>query len=150
MVDKNQPLSFYKFFLMPLSFYLCWLIVYFFINFVIAAKRIRERNYDTLYYYYNNQPWANKLLDRKGCLRGPVLFLSFHFVFFFICHCYALLCWCSYYFATFSVVFWLAWSLWNSSCFYMDYFSKKYEASLSRLDQVQQKLEEDSKQPNQQ
>ena len=132
--DKSKPLDLTQIFGIPVAVYLIWIGLYFIINFVISAKRIRERNYDTMYIYYEKKPWAKKLLDRKGIFRGPVLFLSFHFAFFFVCHCMAVLCFKFYWFNLISVMFWLTWSIWNSSCFYMDYFSKKYEASLQRMD----------------
>jgi hypothetical protein len=134
-MDKDINMT--QFWLIPMGIYMVWMFFYFIINFVISAKKIREKNYDNMYLYYEKKPWANKLLNRKGFLSGPLLFLTIHFSFFSLCHFYAILCFKYYYFCTLSICFGLSWSIWNSSCFYMDYFSKKYEASLQRLDQVQ-------------
>lgn len=135
--DKNKAFNVWNFIVIPIFMYVCWMILYFTINFVISAKKIKDKNYETMYNYYERKPWAKKLFDRKGCIRGPLLFLSFHFFFFCLCHIYAIMCFMNIYICTISLCFWLTWSIWNSSCFYMDYFSKKYEASLTRLDQVQ-------------
>ena len=69
---------------------------------------------------------------------APFIYLSYHFMFFFVFHCYAMINMFSYEFHTFSIVLWLTVSIWNGSCFYMDYFAKKYEASLQRLAEVEE------------
>ena len=43
------------------------------------------------------------------------------------------------------ICIWLTWSIWNASCFYMDYFAKKYEASMQRLEALEQELTENQK-----
>lgn len=55
------------------------------------------------------------------------------------------LCFYSFYMNTLMVCLWLTWSVWNASCFYMDYFAKKYEASMQRLEQLEQELTENQK-----
>ena len=82
--------------------------------------------------YYNN------LLHKLGPEMAPFIFLSVHFAFFFVCHLFSMICLYNFYWHTFSILFWLTWSIWNGSCFYMDYFSKKYEISLQRLEEVEQ------------
>jgi hypothetical protein len=126
-----------KFFYVPVGFYILWLTVYFMINFVIAAKRIKERNFENMYGYYLKKKWAYDLVHKFGPGMGPVIFLSFHFLFFFVCHIFSMFCFYSFYWHTISILFWLTWSVWNGSCFYMDYFSKKYELSLQRLEEVE-------------
>jgi hypothetical protein len=126
----------------PLAFYFCWLACNYMINFVIAEKRIKERNYQNLYMVFHKKPWANKLLNRQGKFSGPILYSLFNAGFVFFTLHIGILCLKFEYLNYFLIWFWLAWSIWNSSCFYMDYFSKKYEASLQRLDQVEQQLNE--------
>lgn len=129
-LDLQMEFDVYKCFLAPIGFYLIWISFYFTVNFLISAKRIRERNYDTMFVYYEQQPWARKILYQLGPSMAPVIFLSAHFLFFLLCHCVSQFCFYSYYYHTTCIVFWLSWSVWNASCFYMDYFSKKYDASL--------------------
>jgi len=91
---------------------------------------------------YNKKPWARKLFNKFGEAFAPFVFISMHFIFFFICHLGSIACFFSEWFHTFALIFWLSCSVWNSSCFYMDYFAKKYNASLERLEQVDQQLKE--------
>ena len=126
-----------KFFYVPVGFYILWIAIYFMINFVLAAKIIKERNFDNMYGYYIKQKWAFDLLHKFGPAMAPVIFLSVHFMFFFVCHIFSMVCLYSFYWHTICILFWLTWSIWNGSCFYMDYFSKKYEIGLQRLEEVE-------------
>ena len=47
-----------RMFFIPLALYLTWVGLYSLKVFVISSKRIKERNYETLYVYYMNQAWA--------------------------------------------------------------------------------------------
>ena len=70
----------------------------------------------------------------------PVIFLFFHFFYYFVLHCWAV--------ALFhcKTVNWLACLLWcmlsfiNGASYYMDYFSKKYETQLAKLSQLQEEV----------
>ena len=138
----DTSFSFQKFILIPVGIYIFWIVCYFFINFVIAAKRIKERNYDNMFNYYDKQKWAHNLMYKLGPKFAPVIFLSIHFGFFLCTHLGSIICMYSYEFHTFSIIFWLTWSIWNAASFYMDYFSKKYETSLQRLAEVEQQFNE--------
>uniref|UniRef100_A0A7S3MV10 Glycerophosphocholine acyltransferase 1 n=1 Tax=Strombidium inclinatum TaxID=197538 RepID=A0A7S3MV10_9SPIT len=131
-----------KFFLAPVCLYFLWVTVYFIINFVVSADRIRQRNYESMFVYYDKQGWAHRILYRLGNRMAPAIFLSLHFLFFLTCHCFSILCYYSQVFNTLALVFWLTWSIQNGASFYMDYFSKKYEVSLQKLEQVEQQLNE--------
>lgn len=48
----DTSFDFNKFFIYPMGCYFIWVSIYFVINFVVAAKRIRDRNYDNLFLYY--------------------------------------------------------------------------------------------------
>lgn len=141
-VTLDTTFSWYRFIVIPTSLYFVWIFCYFLINFVFAAKRIRERNYDNMFNYYCQKKWAHKILYQLGPKMAPAIFLSIHFAFFLVTHFGSIICMYSYEFHTLSIVIWLTWSIWNASCFYMDYFSKKYEASLQRLEEVEQQLNE--------
>ena len=51
-LDLDTEFTVYKFFLCPIAVYLFWLTLYFVFNFIVAAERIKERNYMNLYIYY--------------------------------------------------------------------------------------------------
>ena len=137
----DTSFDFYKFFVYPLGCYFMWVTVYFTINFVVAAKRIRSRNYDNLFLYYEKQPWARKVMYKLGPGMAPVIFITCHFIFFFICHCASIICLYSFQWHTCCLLFWLLWSVRNASNFYMEYFARKYELSLQRLEEVEQQLD---------
>uniref|UniRef100_A0A7S3CMA4 Glycerophosphocholine acyltransferase 1 n=1 Tax=Strombidium rassoulzadegani TaxID=1082188 RepID=A0A7S3CMA4_9SPIT len=143
VTELDTTFSFKKFYLVPVSIYMVWVSIYFIINFVVAAKRIRKRNYDNMFLLYEKKEWAQKIMYKFGAGMAPFIFISAHMVFFILCHCFSILCFYSFEFHTFCIVFWLTWSVWNGSCFYMDYFSKKYEQSLQRMELVEQQLNED-------
>ena len=128
--DLNVEFSYTKFYLYPLAAYFVWFLYYYLINFKFAKQRIADRKYDNMFKLYWNQKWSQKMLLALGKSKVVLMFFIIHFSFFFSCHFVSILCFYSFYFHTFCIVFWLAWSIWNASCFYMDYFSKKYEASL--------------------
>ena len=141
-MDLDTSFDFVSFFMVPIGIYLLWFLFYFIINFVVAHQRIRERNYDCTLLYYQRKPWAKKLLEKYGTGMVPVIFLGCHFLFFFVSHCFSIFCLYSFEFHTLAVVFWLTWSIMNGSSFYMDYFSKKYEQSLQKMDLLEQQLAE--------
>ena len=134
----DTSFDFYKFFVYPIACWFVWVALYFIINFVVSAKRIRERNYDNMYGYYSRIAWSRTLMNKCGEKLAPVVFVSILFGMFILCHCGSILCFYSFYFHTFAILFWLTWSIWNASCFYMDYFSKRYEASLQKLEEIEQ------------
>lgn len=120
-------------------FYFSWVTIYFLINFVISKDRIQKRNYDNMYAYYMRIAWSRKLLtnaDKYNKYGGALLFIFFHFIFFCAGHICANICFYSYYYHTFCILLWLTWSIWNASCFYMNYFAQKYQSSLLLLEQA--------------
>lgn len=45
---------FKKMFLIPLGLYLLWALLYYVKVFIISSKKIKEKNYETMYVYYMN------------------------------------------------------------------------------------------------
>lgn len=111
----------------PIGFYLIWVTVYGLVNFVIAAERIKRRNYDSTYIYFSRKPAIKKLLDKAGPFLAPIFFLGGHFAFFFISHIFAIIQFHFFWLNTLIMCTWLILSFWNGACFYMEYFAKKYE-----------------------
>jgi hypothetical protein len=48
-LSLDGTFSLKRYFLVPIAFYFLWAIVYYLIHFVIAQKRIRDRNYGNLF-----------------------------------------------------------------------------------------------------
>jgi hypothetical protein len=123
----------------PCVAYILWFAVYALINFVIAAESIRKMNYDSTYKYWKRKPYVKKFMDKHPSLSGPLIFLAFHFSYFFITLLYALV---QYHFKLVNelcIVALLINSAWNGACFYMEYFSRRYEEQLAQLKQIEEK-----------
>lgn len=114
----------------PVCAYFFWLINYSLINFVIAKDNISKNSYDTLYQMFGRMEGVQKWAKSKNMEYSPPLFMFFHFALFFLCHLGGVLAYHSFWFNTFIVCLYTYLSIWNGACFYMDYFSKKYEKVL--------------------
>ncbi len=88
-----------------------------------------------------NQPWAAKIITQFGKKFGPLVFMSFHIGFFIVSSVFALIGYCFFWVHTFLLLMWTTMSIWNGANFYMEYFSKKYEQSLRRLEEIEEELE---------
>lgn len=67
---------------------------------------------------------------------APVVFMSGHVSFFFLSSMVAIVGYLNYYINTFLMFAWITLSIWNGANFYMEYFSKKYELNLKKLDEL--------------
>lgn len=65
---------------------------------------------------------------------APVVFMSGHVAFFFASSTVAIVSYFNYYVNTFFMLAWLTLSIWNGANFYMEYFAKKYEINLKKLE----------------
>ena len=142
----NSPFRYFiSIFLIPLGVYLLWASLYSLKIFVCSAKKIKERNYETMFVYYIEQPWAYKILNTFGIRFAPLVFMSLHVCFFIVCSVFAIIGYTSFYINTFFLCMWTTLSIWNGANFYMEYFSRKYEASLKALDKIEVSLTTDLK-----
>ena len=132
-----------RMFVIPLLLYLLWAGLYSLKVFVISSKKIKEKNYETMYVYYMDQPWAASILSRFGLRFAPLVFMSLHVSFFVISSIFALLAYQSFYLHTFLLLMWVTLSIWNGANFYMEYFSRKYEQSLRALEELQENIKKD-------
>ena len=139
---KFDDPNFTKLVIVPASVFCLHAVIMYQINFVFAKKRIAERNYETMYAYFSAQKGCAKIIFFFGEKHGPKVFVATQVVTFLSTMTLGWLNLYSFYCNTFFVCFWLTWSIWNASCFYMDYFAKKYEASMQKLEQLEQELVE--------
>lgn len=114
---------------MPYVGYFIWAFLYYIVNFVVKEKKIRDREYKTLYGYFYNIKWSNKILKRAGPKIAPFVFMAYHCGFFTVSHCIALACFYSEYAHTFFLFFWLFICVWNGSAYYVKFF--QYTQKLS-------------------
>ena len=129
-----------KVFLVPLLLYIFWATLYYFKVFVFSSKKIQERNYETMFVYYLRKPGMNRLLSVFGVKFAPFVFMCCHVFFFLVSSVFAMMAYHSYYIHTFLMNMWILLSIWNGANFYMEYFSRKYEINLKRLEELEQKL----------
>jgi uncharacterized membrane protein SirB2 len=146
LTPENETLASYfvRLFLIPLGLYLLWAFLYSLKVFVISSQRIKERNYETMYVYYMNQPWAAKILQSTplGPRFAPLVFMSLHVSFFMISSVFSALAFFNFTLHTTLMMTWVGLSIWNGANFYMEYFARKYEAGLKALEEVELSLKD--------
>lgn len=124
--------------------YLFWAVNYYILVFVILDKRIKERHYETIITYYTSRENAiGKYLKSFGENYSGLAYVITHFLVCQILFSISIVCYFSYYFHLFVIVLTSSVSFWNGASFYMDYFSKKYEINLAKLDKLHEKVGED-------
>lgn len=134
IVEDNWTDYFKNMFIVPIAAYWLWLVNYAAIMFVVARKHIKEKNYHTLYLMVGEMKPIQDLLKKKKLEWSPPLFMLAHFTLFFVCHLGAVIAYHSFWWNTFIVCLYSYVSVWNGACFYMDFFSKKYDKLLSEYE----------------
>ena len=91
--------------------------------------------------YYDNQPsWhAIRIKHEKGFLgewAGPILFCLGHYVFFLSSHLIAMLSFEHYWVNVFFCGFYITVAMWNGANYYMEFFCKRYEAKLAKIESL--------------
>jgi hypothetical protein len=125
------------FFVMPLAVYFAWLAVYGVINFLCTDK-VLDYTHDTVFRTFMTNKGLLKMLPKwSACIPLPIIFLFCHFLFYFVTHCLAVCLYHSYYLNMLAAFFFMQWSVVQGACYYMDYFSKRYESQLSKLVQLE-------------
>ena len=124
--------------------YLVWAFAYYILVYVILKNRISERNYITLANtHIKKNSEVGKYLMKLGPKYSGLMYVGTHFVCVFVIFTVTLI---SYFNAYFNVALFFIFSsisFWNGSTFYMDYFSKKYELNLQKLEELHEKMSED-------
>lgn len=121
-VDEPFREMMIKNFAVPYALYFVWAFSYYTMNFVVGAKKIRERQYLTLYTYFASMKWAGGILKARGPQWAPFVFMGFHFLFFSATHIVAIISFHSEIAHTISTLIWLNVCIWNGSCYYVRFF----------------------------
>jgi hypothetical protein len=93
-----------------------------------------------MFVYYNKKASYRKLLNVFGVNQAPIVFMCIHVFFFLVSSVFAIIAYHNFYIHTFLMHLWILLSIWNGANFYMEYFSRKYEINLKRLEQIEQQL----------
>lgn len=138
---------FIYFFKCAFYIYIVWAVIYFLTIFVVRREKIKEKNYDTLFKYLaSTDPGARKLWYSKGRKYAAVMFMLTHFVIFCGLTIISFFCYFSMWFNLFMVFNVLIFGTWRGAGFYMDYFCKKYEINLAKVEDVYKQILEKQKQ----
>lgn len=144
---KNDTLSWTfikEFYSAAFTMYFIWCIGYYLLVFVILDKRIKERHYMTLVaYHVTKGTGPGKLYEKYGPKYEGIMYCLSHAAGVCIFFTLALICFFSYHFHVLVIVFTSSVSFLSGASFYMDYFSKKYEVNLSKLDEIKTRVSED-------
>ena len=112
----------FKNFVVPYTYYFVWVFFYYMFNFIIKEKKIREREYFTLFVFYRTKSWAKGLLQQAGPKFAPAVFMLIHFTYFSICHWLALFTFYHELAQSFFVTLWLFICVWNGASYYVKFF----------------------------
>lgn len=66
----------------------------------------------------------------------PVLFLASHFAYYLVLHCFSVVLYHCYWLSFGMCIFWISMSLYQGANFYMEYFARKYESQLAKLEEL--------------
>ena len=107
-----------------------WAVLYYIFNFIIKEKKIREQNYQNLFFVFKTRfKWSAKILKNAGPKWAPLVFQCYHFGFFAVSHIISLMAYYSKWAHTGFMFFWLFIMTWNGANFYVKYF--KYTQKLT-------------------
>lgn len=141
LYDNSQDyLSFsfvWYFYLASTSLYLVWAVIYYIILFVTNAKSIEKHQDITLFSYcIAVSPMWKKLWFKFGPEYAPPFFIITHYVKFTLTTTVSLIWYFSIHANILAIILIFGVSVWNGASFYMDYFPKKYETNLAKIDEI--------------
>lgn len=122
----------------PTKIYFVWLFFYGIVNFVVTSK-VSDYTYDSSYRTFTTNPALTKHVENVP-LPMQIIFLACHFLYFFVLLFLGIILWHSYVLNLVAIIFWLTMSAWQGANYYMDYFCKKYEAQLMKLNNLQEEV----------
>ena len=132
-----------------LTMYLIWNVGYYLLVFIVLEKRIKERKYQTLVaYHITKNTGAGKIFAKYGPEYEGLMYCISHAIGTTILITLSMLCFFSLYFNVFVIVFTSSVSFLNGASFYMDYFSKKYEINLTKLDNLNKQFDDNQDKNN--
>jgi len=111
-----------KNFVVPYAIYFLWAGIYYYINFVVQAKKFKEKEYLTLYSHFKSMKLPGKMMNKLGPKYAHFFFMFYHWSFFSVTHILALFSFYSSYFHFLSTSVWLFICVWNGSSYYVRFF----------------------------
>jgi hypothetical protein len=107
--------------------YFTWAIVYYYIVFKLCFNYIKSKNLDCLYFYTDSQPKFSKKMLIFGEKYKDIGFMFLHFRMAFFFTSVAVIPFYSYWLSLVICAAMVFSAIWNTSTYYLDYFSLHYE-----------------------
>lgn len=128
-------------------FYLLWACVFYLITFIIAKKRMEERGYNNLYKLYmaKGKGFEYNFINKFGSKYTVLMYFLMHFTSFLVTSTFALPGFFFFSYNSLMLLLLCGSSFWNGASYYMDYFSKRYEVNLSKLDEIEKQINDQLK-----
>ena len=131
---STWSLWWHYFFVMPYCVYFIWLTIYGICQFILTDK-VADGTLDSVYRSFSKSVKVPKSLQ---FIPKPIVYLGFHFLYYTICHCIAVCLWYSYILNMAMNIFLMQWSIYQGANYYMDYFAKRYESQLAKLERLEE------------
>lgn len=138
-----EPLGFLDYNMYTFLAYLLWVIPYTIIVFYLAADRVKRKENVTLY------SWMMVEKDGIGYAYGGrfgekyrrLVFISHHIIVAMSLLIFSYVALISFWAHTFFIAVILLSSLWNAANYYIEFFARRYEKELEKLETLKAKLE---------
>ena len=114
-----------------------WLAIYSFLT-LVCTNDVRNYKVDSVYGTFTRNQGLLKTLKSVLWIPMPILFCICHFGFYFVTHLVAVVMWHSYWLNMLMAIFLMEYSVMQGAHYYMDYFAKRYENQLAKLNQLEE------------
>lgn len=116
-------------------FYYCWMIPYYFLRFHALDGRINRKGNDSLFHHASENSGLYQILLKKFNKKGSVimkriLYMSMHATITFFAFFYSTMLIYYNWLTILTVVALTLVSIWSSSTYYLEYFTKKYDKNI--------------------
>jgi hypothetical protein len=126
-------------------FYVIWASAFYLVTFVIAKKRMEKRGYHNLYKMFmtKGKGFEYNFINKYGEKYTVPMYFVMHFLSFLVTSTIALPGFFFFSYSCVMMVYLCGSSFWNGATYYMDYFSKKYEVNLMKLDEIEKHINDE-------
>lgn len=101
----------------------------------MLTSKVADYTYDSSYRTFTQNPALRKKVENLP-IPLPLLFLASHFAYYLVLHCLSVLLYHCYWLNIAACFFWIFISLYHGASFYMEYFARKYESQLAKLEEL--------------
>lgn len=135
--NPEEGITFWEFLFWPSLFFFAHHIFWLFFNFILKDQKIKNQGYENSFTHFTNSGKGGNLKNKVGEKKTRMIFSGINFTYYFLCSLTTWLMFNFYIANTLWVVFLTIWAAKNGASYYMEYFSKRYEANLKLLETVE-------------